>query len=69
MTPNSSAAAIRELRKEGTDVLEVVTARTHEHGAEIVASVRMNDTHGMFPDPDDPQMSQFLGGFGRLSAI
>ena len=58
--PNNSVTAIRELRQEGTDVLEVVTARAHRHGAEIVASVRMNDTHGMFPDPDDPQMSQFL---------
>ena len=58
--PNNSVATIRELREEGTDVLEVVTARAHQHGAEIVASVRMNDTHGMFPDPDDPQMSQFL---------
>ena len=22
--------------------------------------MRMNDTHGMYPDPDDPQMSRFL---------
>ena len=58
--PNSAAAAIRELREQGTDVLEVVTARAHQHGAEMVASVRMNDTHGMFADRRDPQMSQFL---------
>ena len=58
--PNSAAAAIRELREQGTDVLEVAAARTHQHKAEIVASVRMNDTHGMFADPGDPQMSQFL---------
>ncbi|MFC1525742.1 hypothetical protein ACFL6X_02905 [Candidatus Latescibacterota bacterium] len=58
--PNAAAAAIAELHGQGTDVLEVVAARARHHGAEFVASVRMNDTHGMFPDPSDPQMSQFL---------
>jgi len=58
--PNGAAAAIAELHGQGTDVLEVVTARTHQHGVEMVAGVRMNDTHGLFPDPDNPQMAQFL---------
>ena len=58
--PNSAVVAIRELREQGTDVLKVAARRTHRHGAEIVASVRMNDTHGMFADRQDPQMSQFL---------
>ena len=58
--PNAAAAAMAELHAQGTDILEVVAARAHHHGVEFVASVRMNDTHGMFPDPADPQMSQFL---------
>jgi len=58
--PNSAATAIAELHEQDTDVLEVVAARTRKHGAEIIASMRMNDTHGMFPDPQDPQMSRFL---------
>ena len=58
--PNAAAAAIRELRSEGTDVLKVVAAGARKHGVELVASVRMNDTHGLFPDPSDPQISRFL---------
>jgi len=58
--PNAAAAAIAELGNRGEDVLDIVAARAHHHDVEIVASVRMNDTHGMFPDPGDPQMSRFL---------
>ena len=58
--PNEAAAAIAELHGQGTDVLEVVAARARHHGVEFVASVRMNDTHGLFPNPDDPQMAMFL---------
>jgi len=58
--PNASAVAIAELAAQDEDVLDIVAARAHHHGVEVVASVRMNDTHGMFPNPDDAQMSRFL---------
>ncbi len=58
--PNSAAAAIAELHAQGTDVLEVVAARARQHDVEFIASMRMNDTHGLFPDPLDPQISHFL---------
>jgi hypothetical protein len=58
--PNNAAMAISELHQEGTDVLHVVCTRARRHGVEIVASVRMNDTHGMFADPLSPNMSRFL---------
>lgn len=58
--PNAAAAAIRELHAQGTDVLEVVAAQARQHQVEFVASVRMNDTHGLYPDPADPQISQLL---------
>lgn len=58
--PDTSAEVIRALQSAGTDVLDVVAKRTHEHGAEIVASVRMNDTHGLYPAQDNPGMSTFL---------
>ncbi len=58
--PDDMAAAIRELHAQGTDVLEVVAQRTRHHGVEIVASVRMNDTHGLYLDPTVAQISQFL---------
>ena len=58
--PNAAAAVIAELHTEGTDVLEVVAARARNHGVEFIAGMRMNDTHGMYPDPNDPQMARFL---------
>jgi hypothetical protein len=56
--PTRAAAAIRELREQGTDVLHVVAQATRRHGVELVASVRMNDTHGMYLDPAIPYIPQ-----------
>lgn len=58
--PNRAAAAIAELHTQGVDVLEVVAARARRHGVEVVAGMRMNDTHGLYADPADPQIAQFL---------
>ena len=58
--PNPAAVVVRELHTQGTDVLEVVAARARGHGVEVVASVRMNDTHHRQPDLQNPGVSQFL---------
>ncbi|NKB67959.1 MAG: hypothetical protein GKR89_12935 [Candidatus Latescibacteria bacterium] len=58
--PNRAAATIAELHAQDTDVLHVVAAQARRHGVEFIAGVRMNDTHGLFPDPRDPQISQVL---------
>ena len=42
---NSWAAGIRDLRKEGTDILKVVTAHMRAKDKEVLAAIRMNDTH------------------------
>jgi hypothetical protein len=58
--PNAAAATIASLHKQGTDVLHVVARQARRHGVEFIAGVRMNDTHGLYPDPADPQISQML---------
>lgn len=58
--PNDAARAISELHADGTDVLHVVAAQARKHGVEFIASVRMNDTHGLYPDPEDPGIPQLL---------
>ena len=60
MPPKQAAAAIAELHEQGTDVLEVVAARARQHGVEIIASMRMGDTHPRYPDPRNPGVPQFL---------
>mgnify|MGYP006184648955 CR=1 FL=1 len=57
--PDDLAATIRELQAADTDVLHVVAERAHHHGTEFVASVRMNDTHGLYPDPAMAQIPEF----------
>ena len=57
-SPNRAAAAIEELHVGGTDVLHVVAGRARDHGVELIAGVRMNDTHGLYLDPSDPQIPQ-----------
>ena len=42
---NGWAAGIRALRKEGTDVLRVVTEHMRAKDKEVLAAIRMNDTH------------------------
>ena len=39
------ARGIRSLREEGTDALAVVTEHMHSHGKEVLAAIRMSDTH------------------------
>ena len=58
--PGQSAVAIRELHQAGTDVMHVVADQAHRHGVEIVASMRMNDTHQRQPNPNDPGVPQLL---------
>ena len=41
----SWAPGIRALRAEGTDVLKVVTSHMRAHGKEVLAAIRMSDTH------------------------
>ena len=36
---------IRALRREGTDALKVVTSHMHRKGKEVLAAIRMSDTH------------------------
>ena len=58
--PKQAAAAIAELHAQGTDVLEVVAARARRHDVEMIAGIRMGDTHPRHPDPANPGVSQFL---------
>ncbi len=58
--PDDTAVTIRELHAAGTDVLHVVAERTRRHKAEIIAGVRMNDTHGLYADPASAQISRLL---------
>lgn len=57
---NDCAVTIQELHAAGTDVLHVVAERAHSHNVEVIASVRMNDTHGLYFDRTVAQISQFL---------
>ncbi|MFB3902393.1 MAG: hypothetical protein ACE15E_02985 [Acidobacteriota bacterium] len=52
------APAIRALRAEGTDALRVVTAHMRSKGKEVLAGIRMNDTHHRL-DPQMPLCPQF----------
>ena len=53
------AAGIRGLRAEGTDALKVVTGHLHAKGKEVLAAIRMGDTHHRSLDPDNPLCPQF----------
>ncbi|MBW3540730.1 MAG: hypothetical protein KY476_10705 [Planctomycetes bacterium] len=53
------APAIRGLRAEGTDALELVTSHMKSKGFEVLAEVRMSDTHHRSLDPDDPLCPRF----------
>lgn len=60
--PNYSsgwAAGIRGLRAEGTDVLRVVTDHMRGKGKEVLAAIRMNDTHHRKIDHGQPLCPQF----------
>ena len=53
------APGIRALRAEGTDVLKVVTQHMRAKGKEVLAAIRMNDTHHLHIDHTHPLCSQF----------
>ena len=53
------AAGIRGLRAEGTDALKVVTKHMRAKGKEVLAAIRMSDTHHRSLDPSSPLCPQF----------
>jgi len=53
------APAIRALRARGTDVLKVVVGELRPRGLEVLAAVRMNDTHHRKLDPANPGCPRF----------
>ncbi len=58
--PDRGAETLDALRDAGTDVMHVVADQAHRHGVEIVASMRMGDTHHRQPDPRQPGVPQLL---------
>ena len=50
---------IRHLRSEGTDALRVVTEHMHAHGKEVLAAIRMGDTHHSSINPANAMCPQF----------
>jgi len=53
------APAMRRLREEDTDPLRLVAAHMKAKGLEVLAAVRMNDTHHRSLDPGNPLCPQF----------
>ncbi|MBW3596094.1 MAG: hypothetical protein KY475_02335 [Planctomycetes bacterium] len=53
------ARGIRGLRTEGTDALAVVTEHMRTKGKEVLAAIRMSDTHHRQIDPRDPLCPKF----------
>ena len=56
---NGWAAGIRALRKEGTDALKIVTAHMRSKGKEVLAAVRMSDTHHRSLSIENPLCPKF----------
>ena len=50
---------IRALRREGTDALKVVTSHMHRKGKEVLAAIRMSDTHHREISAESPLCSLF----------
>jgi len=50
---------IEGLRSEGTDILRLVCDVLRPRGLEVLATIRMNDTHHMSLDPEDPACARF----------
>ena len=48
------ARGIRALQSEGTDALKVVCDHMHDHGKEVLAAIRMSDTHHSRITADNP---------------
>jgi len=57
--PHSWAPGIRALRAEGTDVLKVVAEHMRTKGKEVLAAIRMNDTHHRIIGHNHPLAPQF----------
>jgi hypothetical protein len=53
------ATGMRRLSAEGTDPLRLVATHMKAKGYEVMAAVRMNDTHHRTLDPGDPLCPQF----------
>ncbi len=53
------APGIRNLRAEGTDALAIVTEHMHAKGKEVLAAIRMSDTHHKHIGHTDPLCPQF----------
>jgi len=53
------APGMRALRAEGTDPLRLASEHMKSKGYEVLAAVRMNDTHHRSLDPDNPGCPQF----------
>lgn len=53
------APGVRSLRKEGTDALKVVTQHMRSKGREVLAAIRMSDTHHRHIGPTHPLCPQF----------
>jgi hypothetical protein len=53
------ARGMRGLRQEGTDVLKVVTGHLHAKEKEVLAAIRMSDTHHRRLSRDNPLCPQF----------
>ena len=56
---NGWMPGMRGLRAEGTDALRLVTEHMKAKGFEVLAAVRMNDTHHRSLAPDNPGCSRF----------
>ena len=57
--PHSWARGIRALRAEGTDALKVVAEHMRSKGKEVLAAIRMGDTHHRINGHNHPLASQF----------
>jgi D-amino peptidase len=53
------AAGIRALRAEGTDALKVVTEHLHAKGKQVLAAIRMSDTHHRSIEHTNPLCPKF----------
>ena len=53
------AATIRAFREQGTDIIKLATSVMRPRDIELIAKIRMSDTHHKRLAPDDPRSPQF----------
>ena len=58
-TDRPYVAAMNGLKQQGTDVLRLVTEHMQSRGKEVLAAIRLSDTHHRSLNPADPLCSQF----------